>query len=181
MQSVTQFSWYALYTAPRAEKKVQQQLQLRGYQNYLPIQTRTHLWSDRKKKVDVPVISSYVFIRCQPKDFMFVKSVPGVAAFLSLGSKPTPIDSKVIADLQFMIANAEEQIEFTGENLAVGDRVEVIKGKLKGLTGELIERQGEYKFLIRLDKFGCVMASVSISCFIQLRMENGELRVGCAI
>ena len=177
MEFVNQYNWYALYTAPRAEKKVQQQLQLRGYQNYLPIQTRTHLWSDRKKKVDVPVISSYVFIKCQPKDFMFVKSVPGVAAFLSLGSKPTPIDAKVIADLQFMIANAEEQIEFTGENLAVGDRVEVIKGKLKGLTGELIERQGEYKFLIRLDKFGCVMASVSISSLRQLRIENGELRV----
>lgn len=171
MELVNQYNWYALYTAPRAEKKVQQQLQLRGYQNYLPIQTVTHLWSDRKKKVDVPVISSYVFVWCKPKDFMFVKSVPGVSAFLSLGSRPTPIDAGVIADLQFMIANAEEQVEFTGENLAVGDKVEVVKGKLKGLTGELIERQGEYKFLIRLDKFGCVMASVSISC-IELIIKN---------
>jgi len=32
--------WYAVYTAPRAEKKVKEQLDKIGVENYLPLQHR---------------------------------------------------------------------------------------------------------------------------------------------
>ena len=31
------FSWYAVYTAPRAEKKIKERLDTEGIQNYLPL------------------------------------------------------------------------------------------------------------------------------------------------
>lgn len=43
-------SWYALHTAPRAEKKVKERLEEQGIENYLPLKIETRIWSDRKKK-----------------------------------------------------------------------------------------------------------------------------------
>ena len=48
MESV--FSWYAVYTAARAEKKVKERLDQIGIENYLPLRTEYRVWSDRKKK-----------------------------------------------------------------------------------------------------------------------------------
>ena len=59
MESV--FSWYAVYTAARAEKKVKERLDQIGIENYLPLRTEYRVWSDRKKKVSVPLISGYIF------------------------------------------------------------------------------------------------------------------------
>ena len=60
MESV--FSWYAVYTAARAEKKVKERLDQIGIENYLPLRTEYRVWSDRKKKVSVPLISGYIFV-----------------------------------------------------------------------------------------------------------------------
>ena len=53
-------NWYAIYTMPRAEKKVYERLVDIGVTSYLPLVTTIRIWSDRKKKVTSPLISSYV-------------------------------------------------------------------------------------------------------------------------
>lgn len=47
--------WYAVYTAPRAEKKVKEQLDKIGVENYLPLQPVVRLWNNRKKKIFIPL------------------------------------------------------------------------------------------------------------------------------
>lgn len=42
--------WYAVYTAPRAEKKVKEQLDKIGIDNYLPLQPVIRMWNNRKKR-----------------------------------------------------------------------------------------------------------------------------------
>ena len=44
MESV--FSWYAVYTAARAEKKVKERLDQIGIENYLPVTPPLHFWPD---------------------------------------------------------------------------------------------------------------------------------------
>ena len=56
-------NWYALYTKPRKEQKVAQQLEELGFVVYLPLKVEVKQWSDRKKKVISPLFSSYVFIQ----------------------------------------------------------------------------------------------------------------------
>ena len=62
--------WYAVYTAPRAEKKVSERFVQEGIEHYLPIQTVKRRWSDRIKEVQVPVVNGYIFVRIMPTDFI---------------------------------------------------------------------------------------------------------------
>lgn len=74
MESV--FSWYAVYTAARAEKKVKERLDQIGIENYLPLRTEYRVWSDRKKKVSVPLISGYIFVHIKEETFVPVLTTP---------------------------------------------------------------------------------------------------------
>ena len=60
--------WYAVYTTSRAEKKVKQRLDESGIENYLPLRTEIRIWSDRKKKVSLPLIPGYIFVRIAVED-----------------------------------------------------------------------------------------------------------------
>jgi hypothetical protein len=48
--------WFALYTKPRNEKKVTETLAALGIEVYCPLVTTIKQWSDRKKKVESPLI-----------------------------------------------------------------------------------------------------------------------------
>jgi len=55
-------TWMAVYTKPRSEKKVAERLEKAGIEVYCPLQTVIKQWSDRKKKIKIPVFPSYVFV-----------------------------------------------------------------------------------------------------------------------
>ena len=57
--------WYVLYTKPRQEKKVTDSLNAIGVEAYCPLVTVIKQWSDRKKKVQIPLINSYVFVNIE--------------------------------------------------------------------------------------------------------------------
>ena len=64
-------AWYVLYTNPKAEKKVAEQLTKIGVINYCPLIKKVHQWSDRKKKIEIPLFTSYVFVNIDEKNSAF--------------------------------------------------------------------------------------------------------------
>ena len=72
--------WYALQTRARHERMVKMRLERRGVQTFFPTVTEVHRWSDRKKKVEVPIFSCYLFVRLTPTklDRLRVLCVEGV-------------------------------------------------------------------------------------------------------
>lgn len=157
------YCWYAVYTSSRAEKKVKIRLDEIGIVNYLPLKTEIRVWSDRKKKITVPLISGYVFVRVAQKQFLEVLNISGVVAFLKEKSNPVEIPENQMLQLKFMVDGSVEDIEFTTETVHVGDKVEVKQGKLTGLIGELMEIRGKYKVAIRLNYFGCALTTIPVS------------------
>lgn len=143
--------WYALYTNPRAEKQVFKRLEEKGIETYLPIQKTYRMWSDRKKLVEKPLLSSYVFVKTKPRNFPEVYKTPGVVKFVTFEGKPAWIPQCQIDTLRLLIdSNAE--IEISSEKFAPGDNVEVVSGALIGLRGELIKIGTKNRFVIRIDK-----------------------------
>ena len=63
--------WYAVYTAPRAEKKVKEQLDKIGVENYLPLQPVVRLWNNRKKKIFIPVVPGCLFVHISIIQFKY--------------------------------------------------------------------------------------------------------------
>jgi transcriptional antiterminator RfaH len=143
--------WYAIYTNPRAEKLVFERLEEVNIEAFLPLMRTYRKWSDRKKLVIKPLLSSYVFVKVLRKNFPKVYTLTGVVRFISFDGQPVPIPQEQIDNLR-LIVDSDAEIEVTGEALAEGDKVKVARGNLAGLTGELIRINGKKKVVVRLDK-----------------------------
>jgi transcriptional antiterminator RfaH len=143
--------WYAVYTRPRAEKLVYQRLVEAGIETFLPLQKTLRIWSDRKKMVEKPLLSSYIFVRTTSHNFPVVYKTDGVVKFVSITGTPSPIPQNQIDNLRLLI-NSDAEMEVTGEKFEKGDFVEVTSGSLLGLTGELISIKGTKRVVVRIDK-----------------------------
>ena len=158
-----EFRWYAVYTAPRAEKKVSERFSQEEIEHYLPIQTVKRRWSDRIKEVQVPVVNGYIFVRIPTTDFTKVTRVYGALAFIKEQGLPVAIPDIQLDRLRFMVEHSEEPVEYTQENYEHGESIRICKGPLEGMMGELIEMKGKSKVLIRLERFGCAITTVPVS------------------
>ena len=152
-QANIKLHWCALYVASRAEKKVHERLQKAGYTTYLPMLTTVRQWSDRKKKVTSPLISSYVFAKITAKELAIVRQEPGVAGVLMEFGKPAVIHDFEIENLKILLKETEAVEFVSGEQLPKGTPVRVVKGGFSGIVGELIQYQGSTKIVIRIDAF----------------------------
>ena len=61
-------SWHVIYTKPRAEKKVEERLNNFGIEAYCPVKQQVKQWSDRKKKILIPVLPSMVLVNIDEKE-----------------------------------------------------------------------------------------------------------------
>jgi transcription antitermination factor NusG len=142
--------WYALYTHARHEKRVADELSSKGIENYLPLVTRIHRWSDRKKQVELPLFSCYVFARMAsaPADRLRVLQTSGVLGFVGAGRQGAVIPDSEIEYLQTILLNkiSVESYPF----LTVGKRVRVRGGSLDGLEGILMEKIGSRRLIVSI-------------------------------
>ncbi len=143
--------WYAVYTNPRAEKQVYDRLIESGIETFLPLQKTFRKWSDRKKLIEKPLLSSYIFVKVIPVNFPKVYKTFGVVKFVIFEGQPASIPQKQIDNLRLLI-NSDAEIEVTSEKFEKGDSVEVINGSMTGLTGELIKIGGKKRVIVRIDR-----------------------------
>lgn len=142
--------WYAVYTKPRAEKQVSQRLSESGITAFLPLQKTLRQWSDRKKMVEVPLFTSYVFVYIDRRDYDRVLQAYGVVKYVIFEGKAAKIPQDQIDNLKLII-NSDSEIEVSHEELKPGQQVEVTHGALKGLRGELIKTTKKHRLLVRID------------------------------
>ena len=150
-QNKEEDKWYALYTRPRAEKQVYNRLIENGVVTFLPLQKTYRMWSDRKKLVEKPLLSSYIFVKTKSKHFPDVYKTQGIVKFVTFEGHPASIPQKQIDNLRLLI-NSDEEIEVSSEKFAQGDNVEVVSGSLVGLTGELIKIGSKNRVVVRIDR-----------------------------
>jgi len=147
--------WFAIYTKPRAEKKVKEQLEKYNYEHYLPLQTQIRQWKDRKKKVEVPLFNSYLFVKVTSKEYYEIpKNITGIVKYVTIGGQKISIKEHEIDLIKKLIEFSPEEIETLNENLEINQSVEIKTGKLKGLTGKLIQFDGKNKIAIRINSVG---------------------------
>ncbi|HCI54871.1 MAG TPA: UpxY family transcription antiterminator [Bacteroidales bacterium] len=143
--------WYAVYTKSRAEKQVYKRLSETGIETFLPLQKTLRYWSDRKKIVEKPLLSSYIFVKTTPKFFPAVYKSPGVVKIVTFEGKPVSIPQYQIDNLRLLV-NSDADVEVTTENFEKGDIVEVVTGALCGLKGELIKIGSKKRVIVRIDR-----------------------------
>jgi transcription antitermination factor NusG len=130
--------WFAIYTRPRWEKKVNQLLLQKGIEVYCPLNKVRRKWSDRIKMVEEPLFKSYVFVKVADEERTKVRMTDGVVNFVYWDGRPAIIKEKEIQTIKRFL-DEYENVEVVKMELNEGDRVQVIAGPMMDQEGKVIE------------------------------------------
>src|SRR5271169_2669926 len=98
-------NWYALYTCPRHEKRVAEQIEQRHISCFLPLYRSIRRWRDRRKELELALFPGYVFVHIGAEDRLRVLQTPSVVRFVSFAGRPAALDDREIESLRNGVAN----------------------------------------------------------------------------
>jgi transcription antitermination factor NusG len=146
-------NWYVVYTKPKWEKRVAEQLTQLGINCYCPIIKTVKQYSDRKKKVEVPLFNNYIFVQLADKDRNSVFLSRGAVRYLYWLGKHAIVKDKEIATIKEWLAK-DVDISITQYN--VGETIKVKSGPFLNHEAVIKEVTNSHYVLI-LESLGCVL------------------------
>ena len=139
-------AWYALRTRSRHEKRVQDQLAVRGIEPFLPLVTRWRRWKDRRKQVAFPLFPGYCFARFPLGERLAVLTAHGVVQILGNHDGPVPVPEAEIEGVRRLVTSTLPVDPHP--YLREGDWVEVTRGPLAGLQGILLRKGARARLVL---------------------------------
>jgi transcription antitermination factor NusG len=153
---------------------VDSELREKGLTSYLPLQTVMRRWSDRWKKIQEPLFRCYVFVRIPLKDRIRAVQTTGVVRMVCFNGTPSPIPD---AEMNAVRRILDHDLPFEpAQFLAVGQTVEVIRGALEGIRGKLIQRRGQRRLLVGIEKIGQGISVEIAEMDVRLIADNANLK-----
>src|SRR6056300_981692 len=122
--------WFVVYTRPQQELKVASQLSAMGITNYCPTITLVKQYSDRKKKVTKPLLSSYVMVELVEKERNKVFACNGIVRYLYFLGKPAVVPAAQVNLMQDHLNGVYNDFKVT--TLSVGDSHTITEGPFLG-------------------------------------------------
>ena len=152
MKKAQSQGWHVLYVKSRHEKKVYEKLLENDLEAYLPLVLTERKWSDRVKKVLMPLFKSYVFVYVNTAmDFYRALSVNGVCSYISFGNDYAIVKDEEIEKLKFLIdVEGISEISIKEETLCMGEHRVISNGPLAGLECEVIQIKNKSTVRVRL-------------------------------
>jgi transcription antitermination factor NusG len=151
-----ELNWYALYTCPRHEKCVAQQIEQRSISCFLPLYRSVRRWKDRRKELELALFPGYVFVRLALKDRLRVLQLPSAVRLVSFNGRPAALPEAEIDQLRERLARGSVEPH---PYLRVGRRVRVCGGPMQGLEGIIVRRKDRCRVVFSLD---LIMRSVAV-------------------
>ena len=164
--------WFAAYTRSKAEKKVARELQKQGIEHYLPLVKTLKQWSDRKKKVEEPLIRSYIFVRITTKEYLPVLQTSGVVNIISFSGKPVPVPDWQITNLK-ILQGSELPVTHEERDFTAGEAVRITQGTLEGLRGIIVQIKGHQKLVISIQALNYNLSIDIDHAFVE-KVTGGE-------
>ena len=144
--------WYAVWTRARHEVVVQQQLESKRIEAFLPTVTRWSRWKDRKKKIAWPLFPGYCFARFDRRARLDVLRCAGVVSIVSFEGEPAPIPDPEIEAIRQLV---ETDLQYdTCPLVRESMMVEVTHGPLLGVVGRLVRKGSHARLVLTVDLIG---------------------------
>lgn len=142
-------NWYALYTRPRHEKQVAEQMEQRRISCFLPLYRSVRRWKDRRKELELALFPGYVFVQVALRDQLCVLTLPGAVGLVMFNGQPAALPEAEIEDLRRRLAGygTVEPHPY----LQAGRRVRVCSGPMQGLEGIIVRRKDRCRVVFSLD------------------------------
>ncbi|RTY71276.1 UpxY family transcription antiterminator [Flavobacterium sp. ZB4P23] len=148
-------NWYVVYTKPKWEKKVAEQLQKIGVECYCPLVTQMRQWSDRKKKVEVPLFNSYVFVQLEDSKRNLVFQSVGAVRYLYWLGKPAIVRDEEIEVIKKWL-NTSDCVDLTVASYQIGETIQLESGPFADQKATVQEMTNTHYVLV-LESLGCVL------------------------
>jgi transcription antitermination factor NusG len=142
----TGLPWFALQVRSRYESVAATFLLGKGYEWFLPTYLCRRQWSDRIKKIELPLFPGYLFCRFNPQDRLPILTIPGVISVVGIAKNPTPVDESEIASLRVLAKSGLPREPWP--YLQAGQRVRIEHGPLCGLEGILLQLKGRHRITL---------------------------------
>lgn len=153
----TEKKWYAVYTKPRWEKKVDASFQKKGIESWCPLQRIQKQWSDRKKVVEEPLFKSYVFVCIEEAARSKVLMTDGALNFVYYLGKPAIIRHAEVELIKKYLDEKDVSISvISEEGFRDATKIRVNHGVFMGNEGTVV-RGGRKKVFVKLESLGQVM------------------------
>ena len=141
--------WYAAYASAHHEKRVAEQLRLRGVEYYLPLYSSVRQWKDRRVTLQLPLFPGYVFVRLALRDRLRVHQIPGLARLVGFNGTPASLPEEEMQSLRTGLENgvcgAPHRV------LTAGRKVRVKDGPMAGLQGILRRWKSRARLVVSLE------------------------------
>lgn len=160
------YKWYPVYTRSRAEKKVQSELARKNITSYLPLKKVERQWSDRKKIIEEPLLSSYIFVYISAKEFSEVLMTYGVTRFIYFSGAIATIPDQQINELKLLLASGTN-LEVLNFEITPGEKVLIKAGPFKGIVAELVSIKSKKTIVLRLQNLGYSIVISTSLAFIE--------------
>lgn len=149
--------WFALYTKPRWEKKVSKVLDNKGIECWCPVKLTQKQWSDRKKIIEEPLFTSYVFVHIDDTERTKVLMTDGILNFVYHVGKPAVIRDEEIELIKKYLAEKEATVSVQSlASLDENTRIKVNHGVFMDTTGTVV-KGGKKKVFVKLESLDQVM------------------------
>jgi transcription antitermination factor NusG len=142
--------WYVIYTRPKYEKKVKEELIAQKYISYLPLISKISTWSDRRKMIEVPLFPSYVFVSLDDiKIYYKLLQIKGVVNFIKFENKFAIVKDSEIETIKLLI-NKSSRIEVNTE-IKTGEKKIITFGPFCGYECEVSSYNGKNKVYVKIE------------------------------
>lgn len=152
----TEPQWVAVYTMPRAEMRLAEQLSENHIESYCPTVRKRHKWSDRVKMIDVPLFSSYCFARIARNQVTKVRALSASVYIVAFGGVIATIPDNDIEVIRIALNAQQEFALQQSEKLNVGAHVKVLDGLFKDKEGILVDGSKDGNFGVKIEALNSV-------------------------
>ncbi len=135
--------WYAIHTRSHFEQKVFDGVSGKSVEVFFPrIQVMSRR-KDRRKKILMPLLPGYVFVRFEMEPELYWEIVKTVGVVRMVGFQGKPVSARDEEIESLMILNGTDRTVHNREFMKAGDRVMIMDGPLKGLVGFYLRHRGQ--------------------------------------
>lgn len=101
-----------------------------GIESYVPLVKTIKQWSDRKKNVEEPLFTGYVFVKLLPHELDKPRYSAGVINYLSFGKQKAIVKQSEIDSLKYLIEKGYS-LNTETDNIQVGAKVKLLLSAFK--------------------------------------------------
>ncbi|WP_264529195.1 UpxY family transcription antiterminator [Flavobacterium sp. N502540] len=166
--------WHVLYVKYRHESKVYKELMEKKLEAFLPMATSIRQWSDRTKKIEIPLFPSYVFVNIKNnKDFHDALNVESGCSYLSFGKEYGKVSEEEIAYIKLFTQGKEiTDVQVESALPKIGDKLKIEHGELSGLECEVFRVDNQHRISVRLSSLRQNISAIIPLSYLSNPEEN---------